>query len=79
MRVKLRAQAAGLSSVAFEGDQIVMRFPPLPEGITERNLPGLGRELRSGRNAYWMASGKEEWKTRLLDALVLIAEACQPA
>ncbi len=76
MRVKLRAQHCGMASVAFEGEQIVMRFPPLPEGMTDRSLPNLGRELRSGRNAYWMQSGgKEEWRERLLNALATIEDA----
>lgn len=76
MRVKLRAQNCGMASVAFEGEQIVARFPPLHEGVTERNLPALGREIRSGRNAYWMpAGGKDEWKERLLEALAVIVEA----
>ena len=40
MRVKLRAEAAGLASVAMEGDQIVLRYPPLPEGVTRANAAG---------------------------------------
>jgi len=76
MRVKLRAQVCGMASVAFEGEQIVLRFPPLPEGLNERNLPSLGRGIRAGRNAYWMpGGGKDEWKERLLEALAEIAEA----
>ncbi len=41
MRVKLRAEAAGLASVAMEGEQIVLRYPPLPEGVT-RAMPQAG-------------------------------------
>jgi transcription-repair coupling factor (superfamily II helicase) len=70
MRVKLKAQIAGLASVAFEGEQIVLRYPPLPEGITERNLPSLGKDVRAGRNAYWMAAnGADDWRPRLQEAL----------
>ena len=48
MRVKLRAQKVGLASVALEGEQIVLRFPPLPEGMNERNLPAVaGRAYRA--------------------------------
>jgi transcription-repair coupling factor (superfamily II helicase) len=78
IRVKQRAQKAGLVSVALEGDQIVLRFPPLPEGFNERNLTPIGREIRAGRNAYWMPA-REGWQERLLDALSAIIEACQPS
>ncbi|MBI4926892.1 MAG: transcription-repair coupling factor [Anaerolineae bacterium] len=73
MRVKLRAQAAGLASVSFEGEQIVLRYPPLPEGVNERNLRTLGREVRAGRNAYWMAA-TGEWREHLLSVLDVILE-----
>jgi len=72
MRVKLRAQEAGLAGVTFEGDQIVLRYPPLPEGVSERNLPAISREVRAGRNAYWMAAGGNgvgNWQNRLLETL----------
>jgi transcription-repair coupling factor (superfamily II helicase) len=67
-----------LASVAFEGEQVVMRFPPLPEGMHERSLPSLGREVRAGRNAYWMVPGKEDWQTRLLETLASIVEVSEP-
>jgi transcription-repair coupling factor (superfamily II helicase) len=82
MRVKLRAQEAGLAAVAFEGDQIVLRYPPLPEGITERNLPTIAKDIRSGRNAYWMmggSNGGQDWRDRLLEALSEIIQLCQPS
>ena len=82
MRVKLRAQEAGLAAVALEGDQIVLRYPPLPEGITDRNLPTLGKDIRAGRNAYWLMSdnnGGRTWRERLLEALSAIIELCQPS
>jgi transcription-repair coupling factor (superfamily II helicase) len=76
MRVKLRAQEAGLAAVAFEGEQLVLRFPPLPEGVNERNLPILGRDVRAGRNAYWMmgGNGSGDWRVRLLEILSAIIE-----
>jgi transcription-repair coupling factor (superfamily II helicase) len=78
IRVKQRAQQAGLVSVALEGDQIVLRYPPLPEGINERSLAAVGRDIRAGRNAYWMAA-REGWQERLLEALSAIIEACKPS
>jgi transcription-repair coupling factor (superfamily II helicase) len=79
MRVKLRAQEAGLISVAFEGDQIVLRYPPLPEGVTERSLAPLGKDVRTGRNGYWITvAGKEGWQERLIEALGAILAECQP-
>ncbi len=77
MRVKLRAQEAGLAGVTFEGEQIVLRYPPLPEGVTERNLPTLGRDVRAGRNAYWMmagSNGDNSWQTRLLETLTVMSD-----
>jgi transcription-repair coupling factor (superfamily II helicase) len=86
MRVKLRAEAAGLASVAMEGEQIVMRFSPLPEGAS-RHLPHVGPGIRSGKNAYWMPAGggngggknSREWRMRLLDTLSAIIDVCQPS
>ena len=78
MRVKLRAQRVGMASVAFEGEQVVLRYPALPDGVNERNLPALGPGARAGRNAYWLVAGKENWQQRLLDILSVILENCQP-
>ena len=39
MRVKLLAEKIGLASVVFENEQIVFRYPPLPEGVEKRDLP----------------------------------------
>ena len=67
--------------MAFEGEQIVLRYPPLPEGINERNLPAIGRDVRAGRNAYWMAAGGNgsgDWRPRLLETLSMIIENGQP-
>ncbi len=42
MRVKMLAEEAGLASVSVEADQMVLRFPPLPEGCPSANLPAIG-------------------------------------
>jgi transcription-repair coupling factor (superfamily II helicase) len=70
MRVKLRAEKAGLSAISWESGQIVLRYPPLSDGKEERRLPDLGQGIRGGRNAYWCSFGKEQdWDQRLLDVL----------
>jgi transcription-repair coupling factor (superfamily II helicase) len=71
MRVKILAERAGLASVSVENDQLVLRYPPLPEGVTNRNLPSMGNGVRAGKNAYWMPyqSEMDDWKDRLLDTL----------
>jgi transcription-repair coupling factor (superfamily II helicase) len=80
-RVKVRAEAAGLASVTVEGEQIVLRYPPLVEGVNSRNLPNIGPQVRSGKNAFWMPLGndEQEWKTRLLETLALVIKECPPS
>jgi transcription-repair coupling factor (superfamily II helicase) len=81
MRVKLRAERIGLASVAMEGDQLVLRYPPLPEGVT-RPMPNLGPGIRAGKNAYWMPAkdnGGTPWKERLLEALSAVISEYQPS
>jgi len=70
MQVKLLAEAAGLVSVGMESGQIVLRFPPSPEGKESRHLPDLGPGIRGGKNAYWCQFGEEtDWQGRLLEVL----------
>jgi transcription-repair coupling factor (superfamily II helicase) len=68
MRVKLRAEAAGLSAVSWESGQIVLRYPPSGEEKDGSRLPDLGPGIRGGRNAYWCSFGKD-WQSKLLDTL----------
>ncbi|HET9589347.1 MAG TPA: transcription-repair coupling factor [Anaerolineales bacterium] len=72
MRVKLRAEKAGLSAVSWESGQIVLRYPPSVEEKEGRRLPDLGPGVRGGRNAYWCSFG-ENWQGRLLDTLLLLS------
>lgn len=70
MRVKLRAEQAGLSSINWESGQIVLRYPPAADAKEGMRLPDLGPGIRGGRNAYWCSFGKEEdWPERLLEVL----------
>jgi transcription-repair coupling factor (superfamily II helicase) len=74
MRVKLLAEEAGLASVSVEGEQIVLRFPALPESVPARQLPSIGPLARTGKNAYWMPLGSDEqdWRERLIQVLFAI-------
>jgi transcription-repair coupling factor (superfamily II helicase) len=80
IRVKLRSEKLGLASVAVEGDQIVLRFPTLPEGAPSRNLPNLHPIARLGKNAYWLqfSSQQENWQNRILDVLSELIDRYQP-
>jgi transcription-repair coupling factor (superfamily II helicase) len=71
MKVKLLAEKARLSSVSVESGQIVLRYPPLPEGVTQRSLPNLGPGARTGKNGYWLPLDPDTpaWRDDLLDAL----------
>lgn len=78
MRVKLRAERAGLVSIGMESGQIVLRYPAPPEcaetkpgsNLPNNRLPDLGPGVRGGKNAYWCMFGKDaDWQARLLDVL----------
>jgi transcription-repair coupling factor (superfamily II helicase) len=69
MRVKLRAEEAGLSAISWESGQVVLRYPA-SDGKDLERLPDLGPGIRGGKNAYWAAIGKEEdWQEKLLEVL----------
>lgn len=73
VRVKVLAEAASLSSVSadggsIKGGQIVLRYPPLPEGVQSRVFPSLGSDVRAGKNALWL-QGNLNWRERLLEVL----------
>ncbi len=70
MQVKMHAEKAGLVSVGMESGQIVLRYPPTPEGMEAKRLPDLGAGIRGGKNAYWCMFGKDpDWQVRLLETL----------
>ena len=75
IKVKLLAARLGLSSVGFEGRQLVLHYSPLPEGIDSRRLPELGRPVTAGKNAYritFSSSEDEDWQVILMDVLLRI-------
>ena len=68
MRVKLRAEKAGLAGVNWESGQIVLRYPVSAEEKAGQRLADLGSGVRGGKSAYWCSFG-ENWKVRLLETL----------
>ena len=68
MRVKLRAEQAGLASINWEGGQIVLRFPTMGDDKDAKRLADLGPGVRGGKASYWCSFG-ENWSARLLDVL----------
>ncbi len=70
MRVKMRAEKAGLVSIGMEAGQIVLRYPAPTEGKETKRLPDLGPGVRGGKNTYWCVFGKDvDWPEKLLDIL----------
>jgi transcription-repair coupling factor (superfamily II helicase) len=70
IRVKLRAERIGLSSVGWESGQILLRYPQPAEGAEAKRLPDLPNGVRGGKGQYWVTLTKEEvWTAKLLDVL----------
>ena len=75
LKVKLLSEKAGLLSVSGEGGQIILRFPPLPEGETTRALPELGDDIRIGKNALWIpVTESNGWQDKLLSVLQRLSQ-----
>jgi len=75
IKVKLLAALAGLADVGFEGRQLVLRYPTLPNGVESRNLPELGKGIFAGKNAYriyFTDPEKEPWCEILMGVLIKI-------
>ena len=74
MRVKLRGESAGLSSVNWEAGQIVLKYPGSVKGSEAKRLPDLGYGIRGGKSAYRIIlSNGEAWTTKLLEVLERLA------
>jgi transcription-repair coupling factor (superfamily II helicase) len=71
MRVKLRAEKAGLNSVNMESSgQILLKYAAPTDGSEAKRLPDLGNGVRGGKSAYWVTVAKEEvWTVKLLEVL----------
>jgi transcription-repair coupling factor (superfamily II helicase) len=70
LRVKLLAQAANVSGIALEANQIAVKLPYLAEIDRAALQRYLGNEVRVSRVAVWLPHDPEgKWRTRLLDVL----------
>jgi transcription-repair coupling factor (superfamily II helicase) len=71
MRVKLRAEKAGLNSVSMESSgQILLKYAAPVDGLEAMRLPDLGNGIRGGKSAYWVTVAQDEvWTVKLLDVL----------
>jgi transcription-repair coupling factor (superfamily II helicase) len=70
LKVKLLAERAGLASVSSEGGQLILRYPPLPEGENARMLPDFADPVRTGKNAIWIPFKETvAWQDSLLEIL----------
>jgi len=75
MRVKLRAERAGLASVNWEAGQILLKYAAPIEGSDGMRLPDLGNGVRGGKSAYWVSISKEEpWNVKLLEVLAQLGD-----
>jgi transcription-repair coupling factor (superfamily II helicase) len=74
LKVKLLAEQAGLAAVSSEKNQIVLRYPPLPEGVASRSLPFIAADVRTGKNALWMQAAPG-WQEKLLEVLNTLSKA----
>lgn len=69
LRIKGMAAAANLASITIENEQLVLRYPPLSDGVKNRSLPNIGQPFRAGKNAYWMQLNGRDWQRELESAL----------
>jgi transcription-repair coupling factor (superfamily II helicase) len=76
LKFRLLGEKVGLASISIEGDQIVLRYPPLVEDGKNRDLISLGEDARVGRNAYWLPFDKigNNWQIKLQDVLLRLIE-----
>ncbi|MBE0680575.1 MAG: transcription-repair coupling factor [Anaerolineales bacterium] len=81
MRVKLRAEKAGLVSVNWEAGQILLKYAAYhpvggsPEGSEAKRLPDLPNGVRGGKAMYWITLSKDEvWTVKLLDVLTRLGD-----
>jgi transcription-repair coupling factor (superfamily II helicase) len=74
LKIKILAEKAGLSTVSNENGQIVLRYPPLPEGSPARIFNITTPDIRVAKNSLWMAAnGSQSWQNRLLAVLSELA------
>jgi transcription-repair coupling factor (superfamily II helicase) len=69
MKVKILAESACLGAVSGENGQIILRYPPLPQGEASRSFPYFGSDVRTGKNSLWLQATQPAWRERLLEIL----------
>jgi transcription-repair coupling factor (superfamily II helicase) len=75
MRVKLRAEKIGLTSVNWESGQILLKYQQASETSEMKRLPDLPNGVRGGKSAYWATISKDEvWTIKLLDVLAQLGD-----
>ncbi len=78
MRVKLRAEKIGLTSVNWESGQILLKYQQASETSEMKRLPDLPNGVRGGKSAYWVTISKDEvWTIKLLDVLAQLGDKPQ--
>ena len=76
IRVKIFAEIIGLSAVVREGNDIVLKFPPLPSNADHRELPPVSKRVRIGKNNYRVIGSdwnSADWQEELLGILSILA------
>lgn len=70
LKVKLLAETAGIVSVFSDGNQIVLRYPTLPEDAPPRAIPYAAADVRVSKNALRVLRPAEgDWRPRVLEVL----------
>ena len=70
VRVKMRAEEAGLASVTMSGEKITLQYPPRTDGTKHRLAHDFGRDARKGRGAYYLTiTRQKDWRVWLLAIL----------
>lgn len=73
LKVKLLAETVGVVSVHSEGNQIVLKYPTLPEDAPPRVVPYAAPDVRVSKNAIRVMRPSEgDWRPRLLEVLEAI-------
>ncbi|MFZ3071256.1 MAG: transcription-repair coupling factor, partial [Anaerolineaceae bacterium] len=72
MKVKLLGEVIGLDSITIVNGQLVLTYPPLSQGMKQRDLKDIDPIARPGKNAYWINLGNlkgETWQDALVRVL----------
>ncbi|MDH5607633.1 MAG: helicase-related protein, partial [Anaerolineae bacterium] len=76
LKIRILAEAAGVSAITGEEGRIAIRFPDLLQGYPARKFPPLGKDIRTGKETIYLLS--KDWQTRLIEILQALTAAEQP-